>query len=69
VCWVTLVQRGASQFVLHIKYSPGDQIKNERGWDGARIGGTKVHTWLRWGNVRERYHLEDLVVFERIILK
>jgi len=35
----------------------------------ARIGRTEVHTGLRWGNVRERYHLEDLVVYERIMLK
>jgi hypothetical protein len=28
-----------------------------------------VHTGFRWGNLRERNHLEDLGVDERIILK
>jgi hypothetical protein len=35
----------------------------------AQIGKTEVLTGFRCGNVRERHHLEDLVVHERIILK
>jgi hypothetical protein len=38
----------------------------------ARIGGGGAgegHTGFRWGDMRERYHLEDLGVYGRIILK
>jgi len=33
------------------------------------LGIGEVHTWFWWGNLRERDHLEDLDIDERIILK
>jgi len=40
-------------------------------WAGhvARVGIGEVHTEFRWGNLRDRNHLESLGVGERIILK
>jgi hypothetical protein len=35
----------------------------------ARTGRRKVHKGLWWGNLRGRNHLEDLVLYGRIILK
>ena len=35
----------------------------------ARMGNGKVYTGFWWGNLRERYHLEDLVLHGRIVLK
>jgi len=35
----------------------------------ARMGRREVHRGLWWGNLKERDHLEDLVVYGRIILK
>jgi hypothetical protein len=32
-------------------------------------GTGEVHIWFWWGNQRERYHLKDLSVDGRIILK
>jgi hypothetical protein len=47
-------------------------IKSKRiKWVGhmARMGRREVHRGLWWGNLRERDHLEDLVLYGRIILK
>jgi hypothetical protein len=40
-------------------------------WAGhvARMGRGEVYTELRWGNLRERNHLEDLGIDGRIILR
>jgi hypothetical protein len=40
-------------------------------WTGrvARRGRGEVHAWFRWGNLRERDHLEDPGLDVRIILK
>jgi len=40
-------------------------------WAGhvARMGGGEVCTGFWWGNVRERVHLEDPGVGDRIILR
>jgi hypothetical protein len=42
--------------------------KNEMGGAGSMYGG-EVYTGFRWGNLRERDHLEDPGVDGRIILK
>jgi hypothetical protein len=40
-------------------------------WAGhvERTGKGEVHIWFWWGNRRERYHLKDLSVDGRIIIK
>jgi hypothetical protein len=42
--------------------------KNKMGGACSTYGG-EVHIWFRWGNLRERDHLEELGVDVRIILK
>jgi len=49
-------------------YYSGDQIKtNEMGGAQSTFGGD-VHAGFRWGNLRERSHLEDSSVNGTIIL-
>jgi len=39
------------------------------GGHGTRMGREDEHTGFWWGNMRERYHLEDSGVDQRIIFK
>lgn len=55
---------------LFTKYYPGDEMKkNEMGGAHGTRGRQEVHTEFSWGNPKEKYHLEDLDVSGRIILK
>jgi len=48
----------------------GDKIeKNDIGWVCSTHGGEEAYTGLWWGNLRERDHLEDPRVDERMILR
>ena len=56
--------------MISIKHCLGGQIeKNEMGGVLVRMGGGKVHTGFWGGNLRERDHLENLIVGWRTILK
>jgi hypothetical protein len=41
----------------------GNQINNEMG-RACSMGRGEVHTWFRWGNLREGEHMEDLGTVE-----
>jgi hypothetical protein len=55
--------------VLLTKYYAGDQVK--KNWMGRVCGtyGREVYAEFWWVDLRERNHLEDLGIDERIILK
>jgi len=57
--------------VLLTKYYPGDQIKKiEMGGACSTYGGRgEVYTGFSWGNLREKYHLQDPVIDGRVILR
>jgi hypothetical protein len=55
--------------VLFIKYHPGYQIqKNEMG-ETCSVYGGEAHDGFWWGDLSERYQLQDRGPDEKIILK
>jgi hypothetical protein len=68
--WKKTANRGASLFVLFSKYYSHDQVEGVFGWVCSTHSGTgEMHTRFCWGNLRERDHLEVLLVEGRMILK
>jgi hypothetical protein len=45
----------------------GDEIEKQKG-EACMVKG-EVLTWFWWGNLRERDHMEDPGIAERIILR
>jgi len=52
---------------MSLGWSNKEKLNGRGMWNIQGTG--EVHMWFWWGNQRERYHLKDLSVDGRILLK